>query len=541
MKKFFVYLSFIIFILPISVFAEITIDFECNKNKITSDEVLNCELIINDDGNTAFNKIEGNINVAGASSIDFVEEDGFSSQISNKNFTITKNDSVNVSKVGTLKIKFNDDNNLTRTIKLTDIKLYNDEQEVGTVPDVEKTIEIEPKDIPVVLGSLTVSDCDNCKLSPEFNENVFSYTVTTKSSQIRIGAKAENGLRVTGTGLKQLTSNKKTYVINVSSSSGETKNYKIEVIKEEEKGDVSLKSLTIDNGSLTPKFSPSVTSYSATVNCEKIKISAVANDSNSTVSGTGEKTLKMGKNEFSIVVTSKDGNTKSYLITINRTDTEDVNAYLKELTIDGNDIDFDKDILEYEYEISGDVEKLDIGVVPEHDTSTVTIEGNEDFEIGENVVTITVTAEDGSEKVYTIIVIKNEKEESEDLTLGLNKLEIEGYDIDFSKEKLEYTITIKNEESLDINAVANEIYNVEILGNEDLKDGSIIKIIVTNEEEDSVIYKIKIKVADKQEAVDKEEKKDVNYIPIIMISLLGILLVVDAILLVRKLKINNNE
>lgn len=386
------------------------------------------------------------------------------------------------------------------------------------------------------LETLTVSECDGCKLSPSFNKGITFYMVTTKTDKIKIAATGSNGATVSGTGLMTLTKESETFEVKVTTTSGVSSTYKIKVTKE--KGlDVTLKSLSIDNGTLSPTFSSDNTSYTATVDSDKVTISAAATDSTATVSGTGVKELNYGVNDFNIKVTAKDGTSKSYLIKITRPDNRNVNAYLKSLTINDEDINFEKDILEYTYNVDLETEELKIDAVPEKETSKVEITGNEKFVEGENIVTIKVTAEDGEEKTYTIKVIKEEKEEEnteDEPGLYLKTLEIQGYKINFDKEKYEYEITIKNEKQLNINALVYDDYNVEITGNENLQDGSIIKIIVTDSEDNSVIYKIKIKVDNTP--VVEEKVEDTNYIPIIMISLLAVLALANLVFLFKKLK-----
>ena len=80
-----------------------------------------------------------------------------------------------------------------------------------------------------------------------------------------------------------------------------------------------LSSLSVDKGTMSPKFSASETEYTVTLpaDAEKIKISAKAADDKATVSGTGEKSVKAGKNVFTIEVTAENGSTKTYKITAN--------------------------------------------------------------------------------------------------------------------------------------------------------------------------------------------------------------------------------
>lgn len=94
------------------------------------------------------------------------------------------------------------------------------------------------------------------------------------------------------------------------------------------------------------------------------------------------------------------------------------NNYLAKLEIDGYDIEFDKNILEYSITVDNDVDSLDITAVAEDQTSTVRIYGNSNFKVGENIVKIIVTASDGSERTYVIKVNKNDKDKVEKISSG---------------------------------------------------------------------------------------------------------------------------
>lgn len=79
----------------------------------------------------------------------------------------------------------------------------------------------------------------------------------------------------------------------------------------------TLSKLSVEGGNLAPEFSASVTEYELKVlDIDKIKISATAKDSKASVSGTGEKELVLGENEFEIKVTAEDGSTKKYSILV---------------------------------------------------------------------------------------------------------------------------------------------------------------------------------------------------------------------------------
>ena len=83
--------------------------------------------------------------------------------------------------------------------------------------------------------------------------------------------------------------------------------------------DNTLSALSIDTGTLSPKFSSSKTSYKVDLpaTAESITVKATPNDGKASVSGTGKIKLKAGANEINIVCTSEYGTTKTYTITVN--------------------------------------------------------------------------------------------------------------------------------------------------------------------------------------------------------------------------------
>lgn len=80
--------------------------------------------------------------------------------------------------------------------------------------------------------------------------------------------------------------------------------------------DNNLKSLSIENATLSPEFNKDTLEYSAEfpTDTTKITINAEKNDSKASVSGTGEKEVVEGSNKLEIVVTAENGSTKTYII-----------------------------------------------------------------------------------------------------------------------------------------------------------------------------------------------------------------------------------
>lgn len=195
----------------------------------------------------------------------------------------------------------------------------------------------------------------------------------------------------------------------------------------------NLASLNASVGNFDVAFDKDVTEYTLTVpyDTESVILSGSLADVNSSVDGLIEYKLTDDRTVATITVTAEDGTVKTYTIYIVKeakpvttatpvTYYYSSNSYLKSLEIDGYDIDFDKETYEYKISVSSDVTSLDIKAVAEDSKSRVEINGNEGFKKGENTVTITVTAEDGTTKEYKIVVDKagdkksatTEKEES---------------------------------------------------------------------------------------------------------------------------------
>ena len=132
--------------------------------------------------------------------------------------------------------------------------------------------------------------------------------------------------------------------------------------------------------------------------------------------------------------------------------------------------------------------------------------GSQNLNVGNNEIKVVVKAEDGTEKVYTINVTREEKKEeeaqpknevAEETTTeneeenqkksDLVKLEIEGQKLtpSFSADVYEYKLSVsKDVESLNvITEGANENINIEVAGNKELKEGeNVITILVYNNE-----------------------------------------------------------
>lgn len=85
--------------------------------------------------------------------------------------------------------------------------------------------------------------------------------------------------------------------------------------------------------------------------------------------------------------------------------------YLKSITSDIIKIDFNKDKYDYEYNVSSDVDKMDLVAQAQDDGSTVEI-SDQTLKTGKNEIKITVTSKTKEKKVYTVVINKKANEEA---------------------------------------------------------------------------------------------------------------------------------
>ena len=319
--------------------------------------------------------------------------------------------------------------------------------------------------------------------------------------------------------------------------------------------DNTLSSLNITSGLLNPTFSSNITTYSATVNTDRITINATANNDKAKVEGDiGTKKLNYGNNTFKINVLSESQEIKTYTININRLNNENTttnnssntnnentttnnsgntnnqsnnvqkssNNYLKDIKLSYGNITLENDKFEYDLNIPYDIDSIDVNAITEDSNAKVEISGNNDLKVGLNQIKILVTAEDNTTKTYIINVTRKEEGYTLSNNNYISKLTITGYNLNFNKDILKYNLKIKKEKRLDINIeLEDKKSNYKIIDNNNLKNNSIIKIIVTAEDNTTRTYEIHIKNTDK-------------IIKIIFISIITILILINIIRLVIK-------
>lgn len=160
------------------------------------------------------------------------------------------------------------------------------------------------------------------------------------------------------------------------------------------------------------------------------------------------------------------------------------NAYLKTLTIKEAEINFQKDVFEYNITIPTDVDKLTIDYDAEIGTSLITYnsDDNGNFKINETkTLYITVLAEDNvTEHTYKINVTKKQSNDN-----NINDIKTDKGNLNFDGNKQSYNVNVDaNTDHLDLNIVLrNNKATYTILGNSNFKAGlNLVTIRVVAED-----------------------------------------------------------
>lgn len=295
----------------------------------------------------------------------------------------------------------------------------------------------------------------------------------------------------------------------------------------------TLDKLEINNGKFDKLFKSSITSYSAIVNSSSTVISAQLSDKSAKLEGDiGKKELKYGINVFSIRVISVRGNTREYKLYITRpykvnNIKKSSDATLRSLKIIPGNIKFKRDVFYYNVDVDNSINDIKVEAIPNNSKAKVKVNKPDRLVVGDNEIKIDVTSEDGNKLSYIIVVHKKEKLSSDNKIL---KLIIKGYDIDFKSNVYKYDLNIYNEDKLDIIVeLSDKDASYKILGNKNLVDKSIIKIVVEAPDGSKKSYIINI-----NKIVGANSKGLADYIRIIPVIVFIILMILIIVLKIFK-------
>ena len=358
-------------------------------------------------------------------------------------------------------------------------------------------------------GGTSTLDTNNylksLKVSPgsiRFNKNTIAYQIEVPkgTKNITVSATAESNRATISINNNKNISENTPISVTVIAENGSTRTYLISV-KFKSSGDSStpskdtnnyLSSLSLSQGTI--EFNKNTTEYTINIDRDvtKIDVNAKAESSKAKVSVLNNDNFNE-ENPIKIVVTSESGSSRTYTINIKYNGPVlDTNSYLKELKVDIGKLEFNKDTTTYTIEVPKGTKDIAVTATAESEKAKVEIANNKDIS-DIKPITVTVTAEDGSTKLY-VINIKfgiNEEEEGNNL---IKSIKIDGYKINFNPNVNDYKLKLKNrDDKLNIDVeLDNEEAEYVILGNAHLKNKSTVRIKVTALNGEENIYTINI-------------------------------------------------
>lgn len=273
-------------------------------------------------------------------------------------------------------------------------------------------------------------------LTPAFDPSVQSYTalVPYASRFVDITATASTaGHTLTVNGTSMVDGQPATvqvnfdpsgsgYAITVRAANGVEKIYVVTITRDQPSNNADLTALSLSTGALTPTFSTGETAYAATVPYLTTSVSVLATKADATailrvnnqdtVSGTPSAALplRVGTNTVTVNVMAEDGVTETRrTLTITR---ESPNLDLSSLTVTGGTLSpaFAPSTRSYTLDVPFRVASIDVAAVAAEAGWMLEIDGDATSDatvavpVGATTITVTVTAQYGETRDYTIVV-----------------------------------------------------------------------------------------------------------------------------------------
>ena len=282
------------------------------------------------------------------------------------------------------------------------------------------------------LKSLSVSSGgSNWPFSPAFDKNMTLYVDSVPNSVENIsvvGATVDSNATVaySPSSFVNLVPGLNTVSVEVTAQNKSKKAYIIKIFRARN-GNADLSTLVLSGGIIPLNFVKTITTYSVSVgntdSVMRVTPTALAPTSKVTVNGipvaygatSGNLALAAGFNSIPIVVTAEDGTIKTYTINVTRALNSEATLLRLKVGV-GNLLPvFNSGIMEYTDTLELDVKAIAITAIASNskvqsikigatitalDSATVVV--STDF--GDSRFLITVKAQDGSEKTYTLLI-----------------------------------------------------------------------------------------------------------------------------------------
>ncbi|QYR21492.1 cadherin-like beta sandwich domain-containing protein [Paenibacillus sp. sptzw28] len=220
-----------------------------------------------------------------------------------------------------------------------------------------------------------------------------------------------------------------TIKVVVTSAAGTMRKTYSVIVYRQASTNANLSNLALSQGTLSPAFSSGVTGYSATVanSITSVDVTPTAADPGATITVNGKVVasgtpstvpLNVGDNIVKVIVTAEDGTTqKLYTVTVTRPPSS--NAELSGLSLSQGTLSpaFSSGTQSYGATVANSTTSVTVTPTSAEPNATVTVNGQTvasgtasaaiPLSVGDNLINVTVTAQDGTtKKTYTLTVTR---------------------------------------------------------------------------------------------------------------------------------------
>ena len=265
------------------------------------------------------------------------------------------------------------------------------------------------------------------QVSNGVNSITLTPTLADGNATIKVNGNAVANSIASGTIALNVGLNTITTIVTAQDGSS-TKTYTVTVTREPS-ANANLAALSFSAGTLSPAFSPAITSYSETVgnNVSSITITPLAGEASATITVNGNTVisgsvsggiaLNVGPNTITTIVTAEDGTTtKTYTVNILRASS--ANADLSNIALSNGTLSpgFASATTVYSASVANAISSITFTPAVSDINATIKVNGvtvasgaasTQPLVVGANTITTIVTAQDGTTtKMYTVTVIR---------------------------------------------------------------------------------------------------------------------------------------
>lgn len=325
-------------------------------------------------------------------------------------------------------LTFNANETGSANVSVGSVKISDAHNQAVSSSGGSKTITInEPPSANNNLASLTVNPG-----SINFNGGTsYSTEVGANVTSVNINAQVQDSRSsVSGTGSHNINYGSNKINVTVTAQDGGKKTYTINVIRKDDRSTNNyLGSLKISNGTLKPGFQKGNLDYSMEVpfSVSKLNISCTPEDPKAKCNVHNNDLVAEKTTKVTVVCTAENGNSRTYNINVKRG--KDPNKILSKdnnlvsLLVDQGILSpaFDTNKTNYVVYLPFEISNIDVGYqVSDTEYATVKVKKPDSLAVGNNTITLDVTAEDESVKKYTITVYRGKSLDDANLSTNSN-------------------------------------------------------------------------------------------------------------------------